>query len=427
MDASGKVGIIQATVQTVVAFGAEFVFFKAFAAAAAAVTLSVPVNAFRTYTVLAALASAFVKTTIRAKTAVVAHFIFFKAVSAGLAAVRKIVPVAAFYAYTVIAAVFFAGVAAAFLTFFTFLAEKFARAAAISAIRTQYVAFVVALITVFTNPLPAKIAVLPFLTESVVFFGASVAVGTNIARLPVAAKTAASAACADSVVFFGAIVAQFAGTVVFIFAAVTFRTVFIRPAVLTPAALHADDAVRNTVDAPFATRAEFVNGFTLVAGGQTFLANDFQTAGKSCTAGLAHILLLKISLAVKTSQTGVAVRTNGAVRLPAVFADMTVAADIPAALSASFAVFVFAAGDTIPAFGAVFVFAHIGKTFSAAVAMSDFITFTIGTVLRAAAAVSAAIAVPVVVTAASAVLTVGIVRNRRKRQKRHQHNKYHTQ
>ena len=72
MDASGKVGIIQATVQTVAAFGAEFVFFKAFAAAAAAVTLSVPVNAFRTYTVLAALASAFVKTTIRAKTAVVA-------------------------------------------------------------------------------------------------------------------------------------------------------------------------------------------------------------------------------------------------------------------------------------------------------------------------------------------------------------------
>ena len=72
MDASGKVGIIQATVQTVAAFGAEFGFFKAFAAAAAAVTLSVPVNAFRTYTVLAALASAFVKTTIRAKTAVVA-------------------------------------------------------------------------------------------------------------------------------------------------------------------------------------------------------------------------------------------------------------------------------------------------------------------------------------------------------------------
>lgn len=123
----------------------------------------------------------------------------------------------------------------------------------------------------------------------------------------------------------------------------------------------------------------------MVAGGQTFLANDFQTAGKSCTAGLAHILLLKISLAVKTSQTGVAVRTNGAVRLSAVFAEMTVAADIPAALSAIFAVFVFAAGDTIPALGAVFVFFHIGKTFSAAVAMSGFITFAIGTVLRAAA------------------------------------------
>lgn len=106
---------------------------------------------------------------------------------------------------------------------------------------------------------------------------------------------------------------------------------------------------------------------------------------------------------------------------------MTVAADIPAALSAIFAVFVFAAGYTIPAFGAVFVFPHFGKTFSAAVAMSVFITFTIGTVLRAATAVSAAIAVPMVVTAASAVLTVGIVCNHRKRQKRHQHNKYRTQ
>ena len=72
MNASGKVGIVQTAIQAVSAFGAEFVFFKAFAAAAAAVTLSVPVNAFRTSTVLAALASAFVKTTIRAKTAVVA-------------------------------------------------------------------------------------------------------------------------------------------------------------------------------------------------------------------------------------------------------------------------------------------------------------------------------------------------------------------
>ena len=326
-----------------------------------------------------------------------------------------------------VATVFFAGSAAAFLAFFTFVAKIFARAAALSAIRTQYVAVVAAVITVFTNPLPAKIAVLPFLTESVVFFGASVAVGTNIARLPVAAKTAAAAVCAESVVFFSAIVAQFAGTVVFICAAVTFRTVVIRPAILTSAAFQADDAVRNTANATFATCAEFVNRFTLVAGGQTLLANDFQTAGKSCTAGLAQFLLLKISLAVKTSQTGVAVRTNGAVRLAAVFAEMTVAADIPAALSAIFAVFVFAAGDTIPALGAVFVFAHFGKTFSAAVAMIVFITFTIGTVLRAAAAGSAAIAVPMVVTAASAVLTVGIVRNRRKRQKRHQHNKYHTQ
>lgn len=414
VGASGKIGIVQTAIQAVAAVGTKFVFFKAFAAAAAAVTLSVPVNAFRTYTVLAAMVSAFVKTTIRAKTAVVAHFIFFKAVSAGLAAVRRIVPFTAFHAYTVVAAVFFAGSAAAFLAFFTFVAKIFARAAAISAIRTQYVAVVAAVITVFTNPLPAKIAVLPFLTESVVFFGASVAVGTNIARLPVVAKAAASAACADSVVFFGAIIAQFAGIVVFRCAAVTFRTVCIRPAILTRAACRADEPVRNTVDAPFAACAEFIEGFTLVAGGQTLLANDFQTAGKSCTAGLAQFLLRKVSLAVKTSQTGVAVRTNGAVRLSAVFADMTVAADIPAALSAIFAVLVFAAGDTIPALGAVFVFAHIGKTFSAAVAMGGFIAFAVGTVLRAAAAVSAAIAVPVVVTAASAVLTVGIVCSCRK-------------
>ena len=389
-------------------------------------TLSVPVNAFRTYTVLAALASAFVKTTIRANAAVFAQFIFFKAAFAGLTAVRNIIPVTAFYAYTVDAAVFFAGSAAAFLTFFTFVAKIFARAAVTFAIRTQYVAVVAAVITVFTNPLPAKIAVLPFLTESVVFFGASAAVGTNIARLPVAAKTAASAAYADSVFFFGAIIAQFAGIVVFIFAAVTFRTVCIRPAVLTHVAVRTNGAVRNTVDAPFAACAEFFEGFTLVAGGQTLLANGFQTAGKSCTAGLAQFLLRKVSLAVKTSQTGVAVLANGAVRLPAVFADMTVAADIPAALSAIFAVFVFAAGDTIPALGAVFVFAHIGKTFSTAVAMSVFITFTIGTVLRTAAAVSAAIAVPMVVSAASAVLTVGIVRKCRKRQKRKQHHTHHT-
>lgn len=96
----------------------------------------------------------------------------------------------------------------------------------------------------------------------------------------------------------------------------------------------------------------------MVAGGQTCLANDFQTARESCTAGLAQILLLKISLTVKTGQTGVAVWANSAVRLAAVFAYITVAADIPAAFSAIFAVFVFAAVDTIPALGAVFVFSH---------------------------------------------------------------------
>lgn len=414
VNASGKVGIVQTAIQAVSAAGAEFVLFKAFAAAAAAMILRIPVCAFYADAVLTAIHLAFIKAAICANAAVVAQFIFFKAVFTGLTAVRRIIPVTAFHAYIVVAAVFFAGSAAAFLAFFTFFAKIFARAAAISAIRTQYVAFVVALITVFTNPLPAKITVLPFLTESVVFFGASAAVGTNSARLPVAAKTAASAACADSVVFFGAIIAQFAVIVVFIFAAVTFRTVCIRPAILTRAALHADDAVRNTVDAPFATHAEFVNGFTLVAGGQTLLANDFQTALKSCTAGLAQFLLRKVSLAVKTSQTGVAVRTNGAVRLPAVFAYITVAADIPAALSASFAVFVFAAGDTIPALGAVFVFAHFGKTFSAAVAVSDFIAVA-SAVLRTATAVSAAIAVPMVVSAAAAVLAVGIVSKCRKR------------
>ena len=424
VDASVKIGIVQTAIQTVAAVGAEFVFFKAFAAAAAAVTIRIPVCAFYADAVVTAIRLTFIKAALRANTAVVAHLIFLKAISAGLAAVRIIVPFNAFYTYAVIAAVFFAGSAAAFLAFFTFIAKNFARAAVNFAIRTQCVAFVAALITVFTNPLPAKIAVLPFLTEAVVFFGASAAVGTNIARLPVSAKTAASAATADSVVFFGAIIAQFAVIVVFIFAAVTFRTVCIRPAILTRAAMHADDAVRNTVDAPVATHAEFVNGFTLVAGGQTFRTNDRQAAGKSCTAGLAHILLLKISLAVKTSQTGVAVRTNGAVRLAAVFADMTVAADIPAALSAIFAVLVFAAGTAIPALGAVFVFAHIGKAFSAAVAMGGFIAFAVGAVLRTAAAASAAIAVPVVVTAAAAVLTVGIVRKCRKRQKRKPHHTY---
>ena len=258
VDTSGKIGIVQTAIQAVSAVGAEFVFLKAFAAAAAAVTLRIPVCAFHAYAVFAAIRLTFIKAALRANTAVVAHLIFLKAISAGLTAVRIIVPFNAFYAYTVVAAVFFAGVAATFLTFFTFVAKIFARAAAISAIRTQYVAFVAAMITVFTNPLPAMITVLPFLTESVVFFGASVADGTNFARLPVVAKTAASAACADSVVFFGAIIAQFAGIVVFIFAAVTFRTVVIRPAILTSAALRAEGAVRNTVDAPLAACAEFL-------------------------------------------------------------------------------------------------------------------------------------------------------------------------
>ena len=426
MDASGKVGIVQTAIQTVSAVGAEFVFFKTFVAAATTVTLRIPVCAFNAYAVLTAIPLAFVKTALCAKTAIVAHLIFLKAISARLTAVRIIVPVTAFHAYTVIAAVFFAGITAAFLAFLTVVAEIFTRAAVISAIRTQYVAFVAALITVFTNPLPAKIAVFPVLAASVIFFRASVAVGANIAWLPVAAKTAAAATFADSVVFFGAIIAHFAGIVVFICTAVTFRTVVSRPAVLTLATFHADDIIRDTVYAPFAACAEFVYGFTLIAGGQTFLANDRQTAGKSCTTGLAHILFFKFSLAVKTSQTGIAVRADGAVRLSAVFADMTVAANIPAALSAIFAVLVFAAFYTIPAFGAVFVFAHIGKTFSAALAMSDFKTVA-SAFLRTAAAVSATIAVPVVVPAAFAVLTVGVVRKCRKRQKRHQHNKYHTQ
>lgn len=258
MNASGKVGIVQTAIQAVSAAGAEFVLFKAFAAAAAAVILRIPVCTFHAYAVVTAIHLAFIKATIRANAAVVAQFIFFKAASAGLTAVRSIIPATALYAYIVVAAVFFAGSAAAFLAFFTFVAKIFARAAAISAIRTQYVAFVAAMITVFTNPLPAMITVLPFLTESVVFFGASVADGTNFARLPVVAKTAASAACADSVVFFGAIIAQFAGIVVFIFAAVTFRTVVIRPAILTSAALRAEGAVRNTVDAPLAACAEFI-------------------------------------------------------------------------------------------------------------------------------------------------------------------------
>lgn len=106
---------------------------------------------------------------------------------------------------------------------------------------------------------------------------------------------------------------------------------------------------------------------------------------------------------------------------------MTIAADIPAALSAISAVLVFAAGDTIPALGAVLVFVHIGKTFSAAMTMGGFIAFAVGAVLRTATAVSAAIAVPMVVSAAAAVLTVGIVRNCRNRNKHQQHNECQAQ
>ena len=334
MNASGKVGIVQTAIQAVSAAGAEFVLFKAFAAAAAAVILRIPVCTFHAYAVVTAIHLAFIKAAICANAAVVAQFIFFKAAIAGLTAVRSIIPVTAFHAYIVVAAVFFAGSAAAFLAFFTFVAKIFAGAAVVSAIRTQCVAFMVALITVFTNPLPAKIAVLPILTASVIFFGASVAVGANIARLPVFAKAAAAAVFADSVVFFGAFLAHFAGIVVFICAAVTFRTVVTRPAVLTPAAFLAEDTVRNTVDAHFADIAEILLGFTFVAGGVTFLANDIQTAGKSCTAGLAHFILLEAFPAVKTSQADAAVRANGAVRTEAVFAYITAVTDISAALSA---------------------------------------------------------------------------------------------
>ena len=139
---------------------------------------------------------------------------------------------------------------------------------------------------------------------------------------------------ADYVVFFGAFLAHFAGIVVFICAAVTFRTVVTRPAVLTPAAFLAEDTVRNTVDAHFADLAEILLGFTFVAGGVTFLANDIQTAGKSSAAGLAHIILLEAFPAVKTSQAGAAVRANGTVRTEAVFAYITAVTDISAALSA---------------------------------------------------------------------------------------------
>ena len=101
MDASGKIGIVQTAIQAVSAAGAEFVFFKAIAAAAATMILRIPLCAFHAYAVVTAIHLAFVKTTIRANAAVVAQFIFFKAVFAGLTAVRRIIPVTAFHAYIV--------------------------------------------------------------------------------------------------------------------------------------------------------------------------------------------------------------------------------------------------------------------------------------------------------------------------------------
>ena len=72
MDASGKIGIVQATVQTVAAFGAEFVFFKAIAAAAATMILRIPLCAFHAYAVVTAIQLTFIKAAIFANAAVVA-------------------------------------------------------------------------------------------------------------------------------------------------------------------------------------------------------------------------------------------------------------------------------------------------------------------------------------------------------------------
>ena len=83
MEASGKVGIVQTAIQAVSAVGTEFVFFKAIAAAAAAMILRIPLCAFNAYAVLTAIPLAFVKTALCAKTAIVAHLIFLKAISAG--------------------------------------------------------------------------------------------------------------------------------------------------------------------------------------------------------------------------------------------------------------------------------------------------------------------------------------------------------
>ena len=61
VDASGKIGIVQTAIQAAAAVGAEFVFFKAFAAAAAAVTIRIPVCAFYADAVVTAIRPTFIK------------------------------------------------------------------------------------------------------------------------------------------------------------------------------------------------------------------------------------------------------------------------------------------------------------------------------------------------------------------------------
>ena len=70
--ASGKVSIVQTAIQAVSAVGTEFVFFKAIAAAAAAMILRIPLCAFHAYAMFAAIRLTFIKAALRAKTAVVA-------------------------------------------------------------------------------------------------------------------------------------------------------------------------------------------------------------------------------------------------------------------------------------------------------------------------------------------------------------------
>lgn len=72
VDASGKVGIVQTAIQAVSAAGAEFVFFKAIAAAAAAMILRIPLCAFHAYAVVTAIQLTFIKAAIFANAAVVA-------------------------------------------------------------------------------------------------------------------------------------------------------------------------------------------------------------------------------------------------------------------------------------------------------------------------------------------------------------------